>query len=101
MVTVAWTAAPNASIVTSDRRRGLMGPPISRPGGTSEWRRLSPLRWPTARFATACGTAPRILGASTKEGIPQKREAQAFAATIEVSMRRDGYVAPSAGRITV
>ena len=36
-----------------------------------------------------------------KKGFQTKREAQAFAATIEVSMMRGEYVAPSAGRITV
>ena len=36
-----------------------------------------------------------------KKGFHTKREAQAFAATIEVSMMRGEYVAPSAGRITV
>lgn len=36
-----------------------------------------------------------------KKGFHTKREAQAFAATIEVSMMRGEYVAASAGRVTV
>jgi len=75
-------------------RLGAADPVLER---NSRCQRLRPIRWPPASVATASVPHPGSSG-HDKKGFHTKRKAQAFAATIEVSMMRGEYVAPSVGR---
>ena len=50
---------------------------------------------------TACAIAHRTVSQTDKRGFRTKREAEMFAAEVEVYKARGEYVAPSLGRVTV
>lgn len=65
------------------------------------WRRLASIKPQAAQRFTASATAHLTTGRPNKRGFTTKRDADAFAATVEVAKLTGEYVAPTLGNVTV